>query len=168
MMVKVSYIFLVIALLALCGCSEKESEKSNTSSGGPNPSPSPHPNPNEALGTSKPAELPAEVVQDAWTKFENNPALPESNLKNKTLETTGKVVNIEKMAAGLNQGKWVLTMVSETNAKKGLTRCLFERAEDLESTAKGKVARVQGRFDSWKKDKDKDQHCLYLRDCVLK
>jgi hypothetical protein len=158
MMHKLSHISLVVVLLVLCGCNEKESEKSTPASGKPNPSIS------EDKGLSKSKELPADVAEDAWTKIENNPALAESGFKNKTLETTGKVTDIVKLKEGPNRGKWVLTMVSETNPKKGLTRCLFERAEDLESTAKGKIADVKGRFDSW----NNDQHCLYLRDCVLK
>jgi hypothetical protein len=178
-MVKVAHLLLVVAMFAVCGCNEKEPEKSNPSpAAAPNPTPTPTPNPGPGLtpvpgvnpsasgenASPKPLELPAEVIQDAWTKFENNPALPETNLKNKTLENTGRVTDIVKLKEGVNKGKWVLSMVSETNPKKGMTRCLFERAEDLESTAKGKVARVQGRFDSW----NKDQHCLNIRDCILK
>jgi hypothetical protein len=155
---RISKISLVVLLLVLCGCAEKEGEKSTPASGKPNP------NTNEDKGLPKTADLPAEVVQDAWTKIENNPALAEGSFKNKTLETTGKVTDIVKLKEGPNKGKWVLSMVSEANPKKGYTRCLFERPEDLESTAKGKIADVRGRFDSW----NKDQHCLNLRDCVLK
>src|SRR5579859_6480223 len=113
MMIKMTHLLLFSGLLTLCGCSEK----SNTS-----PDPNPNPSAEGTLPNASPKvnELSSEIVQDAWTKFENNPALPESNFKNKTLETTGKVTNIDKMTAGQNKGKWVLTMVSETNPKKGL------------------------------------------------
>jgi hypothetical protein len=158
MMHKVSHISLVVVLLALCGCNDKETEKSTPASSKPNP------NIVEDKGLPKSTELPMEVVQDAWAKIESNPALAEGGFKNKTLETSGKVTDIAKLKDGPNKGKWVLSMVSETDPKKGYTRCLFERAEDLESTAKGKIAGVKGRFDSW----NQEQHCLNLRNCVLK
>ena len=156
-MIKSAHLLLVAGVLTLCGCSEKN-----------NTSPDPNPNP-PAEGTlpntsPKANELSLELVQDAWAKFENNPASSESKLRNKILETSGKVTDIVKLKDGPNKGKWVLALVSESNPKKGMTRCLFEHAEDLEQTGKGKIARVHGRFDSW----NQDQHCLYLRECVLK
>jgi hypothetical protein len=157
MTTKFSHILLLVALLAFCACSEKDREKSGTSPGS-------NPNPTEEGTAAKPNEQSAEVVQDAWTKYENNPAASESKFRNKMLEASGKVTDIVKLKDGPNKGKWVLALVSESNPKKGMTRCLFEHADDLEPTGKGKVARIHGRFDSW----NPEQHCLYLRDCVLK
>jgi hypothetical protein len=155
-MVKISHLLLVAALLALCGCSEKEPEKGGTSS-------PPKSNTPDDKASPK-ATDPDELVQDAWTKFENNPALQESKYKNRTLEVIGKVSAIVKVTSGPNQGKWVLELVNESNPKKVMTRCLFERADDLEPTGKGKTAKVHGRLDSW----NKEQHCLYLINCALK
>jgi hypothetical protein len=171
MIVKAFHLLLAISILSLCGCVDNPREKNDTAPNQIPNTPGPIPNtpgsfphsPNEKMLPKSP-ELSSEVVQDAWTQIENNPALPETNFKNRTLESTGKVTDIVKMKEGVNKGKWVLSMVSESNPKKGMTRCLFDRAEDLESTAIGKVARVQGRFDSW----NKEQHCLYIRYCVLK
>ncbi len=157
MMIKIAHLLLFAGLLTLCGCNEK----SNTSS---DPTPNPSGDTTPPNSSPKSNEQSAEVVQDVWTKFENNPASAESKHKNKVLEASGKVTDIVKLKEGPYKGKWVLALVSETNTKKGMTRCLFERAEDLEPTGKGKIARVQGRFDSW----NQDQHCLYLKECTLK
>ena len=150
-------LLLAIALAGLCGCVEKERDQSSA------PSEPVAKTPDSKIA-SNPIDPGDEVIHDAWTRFAENPALAETNLTKKTLEASGKVMAIDKLPAGPNKGKWVLALATDATTKKGFTRCLFERAEDLEQTGKGKTAKVQGRFDSW----NSKEHCLYIKDCQLK